>query len=261
MPRRAFAFTVIITFLSITAVRAHSPQTGLVLHAHESIELADSLSPLISFHPWTPLLIPERHPSLTRLTEDDFIQAAKELGVEVATIKAVVQVEAGPSGKGFSEVGVPLINFDFSLFQTFTRRKGIRLSKFKKSNPTVFAPLNRRKYGSTQKAQFARLDSGMEIDSVAALEATFWGMFQIGGFNWKKCGCASVNEFVDLMSTSEHDQLELFVRYILSRNLEGYLQAKNWAGFALRYNGKSYARRGYHNRLARAYRKFAAKNR
>lgn len=260
MPRRAFAITVIITLLSYTTAKARSPQSGQAVHVHEAIELADSLSPLISFHSWTPLLIPERHPSLTRLTEDDFKQAAKELGVEVATIKAVVQIEAGPSGNGFSEEGVPLINFDFSLFKTFTKRKGIKLSKFKKSNPTVFAPLNRRKYGSTQKAQLARLDSGMKIDSVAAIEATFWGMFQIGGFNWEKCGCASVDEFVELMSTSEHDQLELFVHYIISRNLEGYLQTKNWAGFAMRYNGKSYAKRGYHKRLARAYQKFATKN-
>lgn len=260
MPRRASTTIITIALLSYPTANARSQQPGQTLHEHEAIELADSLSPLISFHPWTPLLIPERHPSLTRLTEDDFIKAANELGVEVATIKAVVQIEAGPSGKGFSEEGVPIINFDFSLFQKFAKRRGIRLSKFKKSNPVVFAPLNRRKYGSTQKAQFARLNSGMEIDSVVALEATFWGMFQIGGFNWKKCGCSSVDEFVELMSTSERDQLELFVRYIISRDLGGYLQAKNWAGFAMRYNGKSYAKRGYHKRLARAYRKFASKN-
>ncbi len=36
------------------------------------------------------------------------------------------------------------------------------------------------------------------------------------------------------------------------------LKAKNWAGFARKYNGASYARRGYHTKMAAAYRKFKA---
>ena len=245
--------TITFAFLSITTAKADlSCPTTPDKQEHRAIELADSLSPLISFHPWTPLLLPEPHPSSIRLSETDFIEAAAQLGVEVATIKAVVLVEAGHSEKGFDEPGMPIINFDLSLFKKFSRAKGIKLSKFQKSHPAVFAPLNRKKYGGIQQAQYARLNSAMEIDSVIAYEATFWGMFQIGGFNWKKCGCSSVDEYVRLMSRSEHDQLELFVRFILSRKLEGYLQAKNWAGFALRYNGKQYAKRGYPQRLARA---------
>ncbi|WP_289641173.1 N-acetylmuramidase domain-containing protein, partial [uncultured Muribaculum sp.] len=84
----------------------------------------------------------------------------------------------------------------------------------------------------------------------------FWGMFQIGGFNWKKCGAESPVDFARRMSTSEKEQLELFVNFLKSNNLAKYLKAKNWAGFALRYNGPSYAKRGYHTRLAKAYSKY-----
>ena len=34
------------------------------------------------------------------------------------------------------------------------------------------------------------------------------------------------------------------------------LKAKNWAAFARKYNGASYARRGYHTKMANAYARF-----
>ena len=85
---------------------------------------------------------------------------------------------------------------------------------------------------------------------------TFWGMFQIGGFNYKLCGCETVGEFVKLMSESELEQLELFAAFITNTGMLPDLKAKNWAAFARKYNGASYARRGYHTRMANAYAKF-----
>ena len=85
-------------------------------------------------------------------------------------------------------------------------------------------------------------------------------MFQIGGFNWKKCGAESVEDFVSRMSRSERDQLELFAAFI--RNNNGMLEAirnKNWLRFALIYNGPKAKSRGYHTRLAKAYKRFSAK--
>ena len=120
------------------------------------------------------------------------------------------------------------------------------------------APVNSRKYGSYALAQQARLDAARQIDPVIANESTFWGMFQIGGFNWHKCGMDSVDEFVAAMCYSEAMQLELFARFIKNSGMLKYLQAKNWRAFARAYNGPSYARRGYHTRLARAYAKYSA---
>lgn len=58
------------------------------------------------------------------------------------------------------------------------------------------------------------------------------------------------------MCKSEHEQLELFVNFIKINDMDKYLRKKDWAGFARRYNGSSYARRGYHTRLAKAYKKY-----
>ena len=55
------------------------------------------------------------------------------------------------------------------------------------------------------------------------------------------------------MSTSERAQLDLFAEFIRRQGLDKYLRNKNWAAFASRYNGPSYASRGYHTRMASAY--------
>ncbi len=193
---------------------------------------------------------------ILRLTEEDFKQAAEELGVDVATIKAVISIEAGAGHQGFHAAGQPLVNFDLAMFRRAAAKRKVNLNKYKKSHSIVFNRPNSRKYGSYQAAQHERLKSAMTIDSIAAIDGTFWGMFQIGGFNWKKCGTSSRVEFMERMSRSEHEQLELFVNFIKSGKMDKYLKKKDWAGFARIYNGPSYKRRGYHTRLAKAYSKY-----
>lgn len=194
-----------------------------------------------------------------RLTDEDFREVAEELGVEVAAIKAVVEIEAGAKHEGFWANGKPIINFDLSMFRKFAARNKINLSRYQRSHAVVFAKPNRARYGSYQAAQQARLDAARTIDDKTAIEGTFWGMFQLGGFNWKVCGTSSPDEFVRLMSRSERDQLELFAEFIRETGMLPLLKAKNWSAFARRFNGPSYSRRGYHTRLARAYAKHKAK--
>lgn len=161
------------------------------------------------------------------LTEQDFIEVAQQLGVEVAAMKAVVEIEAGRTHQGFWSEGKPLINFDLSVYRKMAQRRGVNLSKYRKSHSTIFSPPNISRYGSQQAAQQARLDRAMSIDSVSAIEGTFWGMFQIGGFNWRQSGTSSPQEFFRLMSRSERDQLELFADFITRAGLLPALKSKN----------------------------------
>lgn len=188
-------------------------------------------------------------PVILTLTEDDYREVAEELGVETAAIKAIVEIEAGHSHQGFSAPGVPIVNFDLTMFRRFAGKNGINLSKYYKSHAQVF---NRGQRGS-QEAVNRRLKAARMIDNKTAIQGTFWGMFQIGGFNWKKCGAESIEDFVERMSRSERDQLELFANFIRNSGLLPSLQRKNWATFARGYNGTSYARRGYHTRMAASY--------
>ena len=142
------------------------------------------------------------------------------------------------------------------MFRRMAQRNKVNLGKYTRSHSVVFARPNAARYGSQQAAQQARLDAARTIHDLSAIEGTFWGMFQIGGFNWKKCGAESPDEFVKLMSRSERDQLELFANFITNTGLLQHLRNKNWAAFARGYNGNGYAARGYHTRMANAYAKY-----
>jgi len=194
-----------------------------------------------------------------RLTEEDYAEVAAELGVEVPAIKAVVDIETGHTHQGFWKKGKALINFDLSMYRKYAPRNGVSLAAARKKYPEIFRSPDVRKYGSKQAAQYARFDAAAEINRTAAIEGCFWGMFQIGGFNWKLCGCRSAREFYDRVNRSEREQLELFAAFCRERDLVKYIRKKDWAAFSLRYNGPGYKKRGYHRKMAEAYKKFKGK--
>ena len=195
----------------------------------------------------------------TALSEYDYKRIADELGVEIAVIKAVSDIEAGKSHQGFIAPGMPTLNFSKNMFSNNLRKRGVTVSSAVRRSSEAFKALNRKKYGSYGKAQHARLKAAMEIDSVSAILSCYWGMFQIGGFNWRRCQVESVDEFARLMAESEAMQLELFARFMQSTGMVEYLRKKNWRAFARAYNGAGYARKGYHTRLAAAYARYSRK--
>lgn len=180
------------------------------------------------------------------LTDMDFAIVAKELNVEVAAMKAVVKIEAGAAMKGFWSPGVPIINFDGAMYARF-RKGGGAGAKGEK------VPAGLSGYPLREWTQYV---NARRVNARGAAMGTFWGMFQIGGFNYKMCGCETVEEFVALMSTSELEQLELFATFLINTGIVKDLRAKNWSGFARKYNGANYAKRGYHTKMANAYRQY-----
>ncbi len=188
-----------------------------------------------------------------RLTDRDFEEVAEELGVDVPSIKSVVEIEAGKTHRGFFESGEPVINFDISLFRKQLSRRGISQSAITKCPDLSSRSIT----GSFDEKQYRRYNAAFNIDNEAAIVSTFWGMFQIGGFNWKKCGAASPMEFVEKMNMSERAQLELFAEFLRNAGIVESLRNHNWSEFARKYNGVGYRARGYHKRLAEAYKKFS----
>lgn len=185
----------------------------------------------------------------SHLTEHDFEVVAEELGIEVATIKAVVEIEAGKAMKGFWAPGIPVINFDRTMYNKY---KSKAVSKEGAKGETVPEGLS-----GYAKKEWTELINARKVNAQGANMGTFWGMFQIGGFNYKICGCESVDEFVKRMAYSELEQLQLFAILITNTGMVEYLKKKDWSGFARRYNGPSYAKRGYHTKMANAYKKYS----
>ena len=182
------------------------------------------------------------------LTESDFKLVAEELDVEVAAIKAVVEIEAGKAMKGFWAPGIPVINFDRAMYNKY------RL-KVESTKGAIGEAVPEGLTGYAKK-EWTELINARKNNAQGANMGTFWGMFQIGGFNYRLCGCESVDELVKRMAYSELEQLQLFAMFITNSGMVESLQKKDWRAFARKYNGPSYAKRGYHTKMAKAYEKY-----
>lgn len=181
------------------------------------------------------------------LSENDYINAAKELGCEVAAIKAVADVES--HGSGFFASGEPKILFERHRFYKYTN------GKYAVSNPDICNKV-RGGYGK-ESEQHVKLQRASTLYREAALMSCSWGKFQVMGDNWQKLGYKSLQEFINKMYESESGHLDAFVRYIKNFGLLSYIRAKNWAKFALLYNGEDYKSNNYDTKMAAAYKKYS----
>lgn len=180
------------------------------------------------------------------LTEADYRAAAKSLGCSAAAIKAVAEVES--IGDGFLHTGEPKILFEAHVFDRLTA------GKYRSSHPGISSSRwNRTLYGPAGLHQHKRLREAVALDRDAALQSASWGRFQVMGFNWRVCGYASLQAFVNDMIDSEAGHLRAFVGYVKARGLADELQRLDWPGFAYGYNGSGYAENRYDTKMASAY--------
>lgn len=197
------------------------------------------------------------------LTLADFERAALALDVPVAAIRAFAEVES--RGSGFLLDDRPVILFERHVFRRQLVAHGATLA--------TVANLERRRpdlcndkpggYGASVK-EWKRLADAVLIHRAAALESASYGAFQVMGFNWKRCGYASVQALVNAMYRGSADHLDSFVRFIRADpKLHKALKARDWATCASRYNGPSYdaapgRANDYDTRLADAFARHSA---
>lgn len=183
------------------------------------------------------------------LTEQDFEDAATELGCDVAAIKAVCKVEA--SRGGFNPDGSPVTLFEGHKFHGFTD------GRYDKGFPHLSHPKwTRQHYGKNWQAEQSRLQQAMALDRDQALKSASWGKFQIMGFNHKLAGFDSIQQFVNAMYAGEREHLMAFVAFVRSACLVDEIKRRDWTGFARGYNGSAFAENKYHLKLAEAYNQF-----
>lgn len=176
--------------------------------------------------------------------------AAKRLGVDVATIRAVDSVES--NGQGMNPDGLPKILFEGHKFSYYTG------GKFDAQYPTLSYPRwTRQFYAKTQAGEYERLFAAARLDNEAAHLSTSWGRYQIMGYNFALAGFSTLSAFIDAMRESEDRHLDAFVSYCLHEGLQRELQRKDWAEFARRYNGPGYKTNQYDVKLAAAYERAA----
>ncbi len=195
------------------------------------------------------------------LSEQDLIDFSNQFDLELAIVKAVNEVES--NGKGFLIDGHPKILFEGHIFWSELKKRGIDPRIYVNSNTQDILFENyTKKYYVGGAGEYTRLQKAINLGSDkkiadAANSAASWGLFQIMGFNATSIGYGSIDEFVEKMKLNEGEHLKAFGLFLKKNNLIGLLRNKNWASFALKYNGPAYKTNRYYEKLARAYAKYA----
>ncbi|NEU10435.1 DUF3380 domain-containing protein [Flavihumibacter sp. R14] len=195
------------------------------------------------------------------LREQDMIDLANELGIELAAVKAVNSVES--SGRGFTIDGRTKILFEGHVFWKQLVARNINPEDFVKGNENVLYPKWTKKHYVGGKAEYDRLDKAIAISkskdvAEAAYASASYGLFQIMGFHYKSLGFDDIIAFVGTMKENEGEHLRVFARFVKANNLVGFLKDHQWAEFALRYNGKGFKANKYDEKLEKAYQKYNA---
>lgn len=194
------------------------------------------------------------------LSEAAINSLAENLNLEPAIVKAVNKIES--SGRGFLIDGRPKILFEGHIFWSQLKKKNIDPSQLVAGNENVLYPIWTKKYYKGGAAEYDRLDQACKIlnNSVcmeAAYSSASWGLFQIMGFHYAALGYNSVIDFVSEMKLNEDNHLKIFGKFLVVNKLTHYLQKKQWAEFAKRYNGGGYKLNKYDEKLAKAYADFS----
>lgn len=191
------------------------------------------------------------------ITEQEFKTAANLLNVDVASVKAVKNVES--NGNGFLPSGKMKILFEGHIFWKELKKlnknpENILANNLNYSN--ILYPKWTKKYYKGGEAEWNRFNEAAQIDETAAKLSTSYGLFQIMGFNYINCGFSNVNDFFNFMSENEGNQLYAFCSFIKNdKKMHNALKNKDWATFAKLYNGPAYKENKYDTKLENEYKK------
>jgi murein L,D-transpeptidase YcbB/YkuD len=179
-------------------------------------------------------------------TEKDYQTAANKLGVPIAAVKAVAEVES--NGVTNWPGGRPPILFEAQWFSKLTDHQ------FDDSHPGISSPTWNRALYKGGQAEYGRLEEAKALDEQAALQSASWGAFQVMGYHWEDLGYPNVEAFVEACQTAP-GQLDAFIRYIQHNGLADAIRRQDWRAFAEGYNGSG-AVDEYAPKIGAAYARF-----
>lgn len=200
------------------------------------------------------------------ITDRDWLEVAQRLACEVPAIRAVGAQESGPFGSFITNYLRPRPSILFERHQ-FSKLTG---QAYDSSHPHISSrqPYRARKagesinnpdvYGSA-RIQYLKLQHAYQLNPSASLQACSWGKFQVMGFHYDTLGYSSVEAFVKAMCHSEKQHLLMLAKFIESKPRAGdALRNKEWARFALSYNGSGRVQ-GYASEIETHFNRISAK--
>ena len=198
---------------------------------------------------------PTATPDKKHITVDDLKETAKLFNLEPAVVDSVMMVESG--GHGYDANGRPKILFEGHKFYQYISTKPDLLAKVLKEQKNNICYKTWADRGNAYNLdQYTRLNEAISYDKDSAYLSASWGLAQIMGGNFKASGYKNVEDFVKDMYFSEEKQLIAMFNFIKASNkMYNALKTKDWATFALNYNGSGYKANKYDIKLADEYTK------
>jgi N-acetylmuramidase len=187
-----------------------------------------------------------------RLTSAELLAAADKLGVDVATLRAILQVET--AGAGFDAKKRLKLLFEPHIFYRQLGPGPKRNEAVKKG--LAYAKARTRPYPPLSK-RYDQIAAAIAIDETAAVNSASWGLPQIMGFNHRAAGFQSAKAMVTSMLEGEGQQLEAFTNLLSDWKLTDALRNRDWRRFALKYNGPNALKHGYDKSLRAAFEKYS----
>lgn len=190
-----------------------------------------------------------RNPNASKVTPQQKLVIAKSLGVSLAQLEAVTEVES--RGSGWNRNGRLK-----ALWERHYMWKRVRLAV-----PLLSSP---KPGGYTTDVNHNGINDNWEkiADAackwgIVAFECASFGSFQIMGAWAKDLGYEHAAEFACVLTQSEYANYEALRRFIVKNRLVQPMRrlstfASDNEAFARGYNGPAYAKHGYHRKLAAA---------
>lgn len=176
--------------------------------------------------------------------------------IEPAALKAVIEVESG--GRATSKVDgrdMPLILYEFHVFHRYPGLTDAQRAQ------AVSRKLAARRWGDlpyakSQSARYNQLARAATINEQAAHAACSWGVGQVLGENAEWLGYGTPKALAEKTMQGVAGQIDVMLAFIRKAGLMDELQARDWRGFARRYNGSGQVD-FYSTRMAAAYKRHA----
>lgn len=185
-------------------------------------------------------------------------QAAQAIPCEEEMVEAFYEVES--RREPFDKLGNPTHLQERHITGREFVRRGHDLAVIHSKFPHIrqwvsLTPYGRGGYGRYAK-QIEKFKAVASLNFPDARDVAIcggsWGSMQVLGSHWQSLGYENPEAFYEAMETLE-GQFDCFVRYIKANHLAKAMQQRDWHKLARGYNGKNYAKYGYHEKLAKAY--------
>lgn len=188
---------------------------------------------------------------------DAFGRLGKQYNLDPALVGAVIMTES--SGQALVDVGgqmVPIIRWEGHYFDKYVPthlREEAR--KLKLASPKAGGIKN----PEDQAARYSLLHRAMKLDAAAALMSISIGIGQVMGAHYKALGFATPQEMFEYNCQGYDAQADVMMRYNVAFDLVDELERHDFTGFARGYNGKNFAKGGYHLTLKRWFETLSGK--